>query len=141
MQRPASLLRACLVLAAALVAPFPCVAGYGYWIGGTSGILAALVALGICLFAGTLALVVTAVSQRMNQGVQGVFGAMLVRMSVPLVALFMLPKIGGPLNAAGVMGMLMAYYLFTLAVETWLSLWFVPASKISGAKSPAAKVA
>jgi hypothetical protein len=135
------LLRACLVLAAALVAPFPGFAGYGYWISGSSGILAALVALGICLFAGTLALVVTAVSQRMNQGVQGVFGAMLVRMSVPLVALFLLPKIGGPLNAAGVMGMLMAYYLITLAVETWLSLRFVPASKISGAKSPAAKVA
>ena len=35
----------------------------------------------------------------------------------------------------------MAYYLFTLAIETWLSLRFVPANKISGAKSPAAKVA
>lgn len=141
MQRPASLLRACLVLAAALVAPFPCFAGYGYWISGSSGILAALVAFGICLFAGISALVVTAVSQRMSQGVQGVFGAMLVRMSVPLVALFMLPKIGGPLNGAGVTGMLMAYYLITLAVETWLSLRFVPASKNSGVKSPAAKVA
>jgi hypothetical protein len=141
LQRPASLLRACLLLAAALAAPFPCFAGYGFWTRGGSGILAALTALGICLFAGNSALVVTAVSQRMNQGVQGVFGAMLVRMSVPLAALLVLPKIGGPLIAAGLMGMLMVYYLITLAVETWLSLRFVPASKNSGAKSPAAKVA
>lgn len=66
---------------------------------------------------------------------------MLVRMGVPLIALFVLPKAGGPLIAAGVTGMVMAYYLITLAAETWLSLRFVPAPKISGAKSPAAKVA
>ena len=138
--RPASLPRACALLVALLLALLPCFAGYGYYASGTIGIFAALVACGICLTCGILALCVTAIAQKMNQGLQGVFGAMLVRMSVPLAALFVLPIVGETLVAAGVTGMVMAYYLITLAVETWLSLRFVPASKISGTKSPAAKV-
>ena len=139
--RPASLPWACALFAALLVAILPCFAAYGYGVSGPIGILAATVAFGICLASGIAALCITAIAQKTNQGVQGVFGAMIVRMSVPMVALFVLPKIGGPLVAAGVTGMVMAYYLFTLAVETWLSLRFVPANKISSAKSPAAKVA
>lgn len=139
--RPASLLGACAILAAILLAVFPCFAGYGYSISGIVGVLAATTALGICLACGILALCVSAISQKLNQGVQGVLGAMLVRMGVPLLALFVLPKIGGPLVAGGVTGMVMAYYLITLAAETWLSLRFVPATKMSSAKNPAAKVA
>jgi hypothetical protein len=139
--RPASLPWACAILAMILVAVFPCFAGYGYNTSGMVGISAATVAFGICLACGILALFVTAMSQKLNQGVQGVLGAMLVRMGVPLFALFVLPKIGGPLVAAGVTGMVMAYYLITLAAETWLSLRFVPVTKMSGAKNPAAKVA
>jgi uncharacterized membrane protein YozB (DUF420 family) len=139
--RPASLLRACALLAAALLVLLPGFASVGYFTSGSMGILAAVVACGICLACGILALGVTAITQKLNQGMQGIFAAMLVRMSVPLIALLILPKIGGALVAAGVTGMVMAYYLVTLAVETWLSLRFVPASKISQAKSPAAKVA
>ena len=139
---PASLPRACALLAAMLLALLPCFAAYGYFTSGPVGILAALVACGICLLCGILALCITAISQKLGQGVQGILGAMLVRMSVPLLAVLALPKIGGPLVAAGITGMLMAYYLVTLAVETWLSLRFVPANKISGDKNPpAAKVA
>ena len=139
--RPASLPRACALLAAALLLLLPCFAAYGYLASAMNGILAALVACGICLASGIVALCITAIAHKVNQGVQGVFGAMLVRMSVPLVALFVLPKIGGPLVAAGVTGMVMAYYLVTLAVETWLSLRFVPVNKLSGEKAPTAKVA
>jgi hypothetical protein len=141
MARPTSLPWACAILTAILVAVFPCFAGYGYSTSGVAGVSAATVALGICLACGILALFVTAISQKLNQGVQGVLGAMLVRMGVPLMALFVLPKIGGPLVTAGVTGMVMAYYLITLAAETWLSLRFVPVTKMSGAKNPAAKVA
>lgn len=139
--RPASLPWACAILGAILLVALPCFAGYGYSTSGIVGVSAAAVAFGICLACGVLALFVTAIAQKLNQGVQGVLGAMLVRMGVPLIALFVLPKIGGPLVAAGVTGMVMAYYLITLAAETWLSLRFVPATKVSGAKSPAAKVA
>ena len=139
--QPESLLRACALLTIALLAALPCFVVYGYLAGGLAGVLAALVACGICLFAGTLALSITAILQRLNQGVQGILGAMLVRMGVPLVALFLLPEVGGPLVAGGVTGMLMVYYLITLTVETWLSLRFVSATKTSGEKSPAAKVA
>ena len=139
--RPASLPWACAVLAAILLAMLPCFAGYGYSTSGVVGVLAAAVALGICLTCGILALCIAAISQKFNQGIQGVLGAMFVRMGVPLMALLVLPKIGGPLVAAGVTGMVMAYYLITLAAETWLSLRFVPATKMSGAKNSAAKVA
>lgn len=139
--RPASLSRACAVLAVILLALLPGFAAYGYYFHAMVGILAALVACGICLTCGILALCVTAIAQKMGQGIQGVFAAMLVRMSVPLVALLALPKIGGPLVAAGITGMVMAYYLLTLAAETWLSLRFVPVTRNAGSKNPAAKVA
>lgn len=139
--RPKSLLWACSLLTAALVSLLPCFAAYGYFASGAIGVLASLVAFAICLTCGILALCVTAITQKMNQGMQGILAAMMVRMSVPLVALVVLPKVSGPLVAAGVTGMLMAYYLVTLAIETWLSLRFVPASKSSGAKAPTAKVA
>ena len=58
-----------------------------------------------------------------------------------LVALLALPKIGGPLVAAGVASMVMAYYLVTLVAETWLSLRFIPNIENRATKSPAAKVA
>jgi len=139
--RPASLPWACAILAIILLAVFPGFAGYGYSVSGVVGVLAAATALGICLASGILALCVSAISQKVNQGVQGILGAMMVRMGVPLFALFVLPKIGGPLVAGGVTGMVMACYLITLAAETWLSLRFVSATKLSSAKNPAAKVA
>lgn len=139
--RLASLYRASALLVAALLALLPCFAVFGYCTSGAYGILAAVVAFGICLACGILALAITAISQAMNQGVQGILGAMLVRMGVPLVAMFVLPEVGGPLVEAGVTGMVMAYYLITLAVETWLSLRFVSVTKNAGAKSPATKVA
>ena len=141
-ERPASLLRACALLSAVLLALLPVFAVCGYFLSGPAGILAAVVAFGICLFPGNLALCVTAISQKVNQGVQGILGAMFVRLGVPLVALLVLPKIGGALVDSGVVVMVMLYYVVTLTVETWLSLRFVPANKISGEKSPpAAKVA
>ncbi|MGI8978794.1 MAG: hypothetical protein ACR2FY_06185 [Pirellulaceae bacterium] len=139
--RPASLYRASALLVAALLALLPCFAVFGYCTNGAFGILAAVAACGICLTCGILALAITAISQAMNQGVQGILAAMLVRMGVPLVAMFVLPEIGGPLVEAGVTGMVMAYYLVTLAVETWLSLRFVSVTKNAGAKRPATKVA
>ncbi len=138
---PASLAWTCALLATVLLALLPCFAAYGYFTGGPVGILAALIACGICLLCGILALCITAISQKRNQGVQGILGAMLVRMSVPLVALLALPKIGGPLVAAGVASMVMAYYLVTLVAETWLSLRFIPNIENRATKSPAAKVA
>jgi hypothetical protein len=140
--RSASLPRACAILAAALLLLLPLIAAYGYFASGTVGILAAMVAFGICLVPGILALCVTAISQKLNQGVQGILGAMGIRMGAPLAALLVLPKLGGPLIAAGVIGMTLVFYLVTLVVETWLSLRFIPVAKISGDKSPpAAKVA
>ena len=131
----ASLPHACALLAAALLAVLPLVAGVGLFRSGLIGILAAAAACGVCLLTGFLALGITAISQRLHQGVQGILGAMLVRMGVPLAILLLLPEVGGPLVNAGFSGMLMGFYLFTLAVETWLSLRFVSAGKSTAAKA------
>lgn len=131
---PASLPQACGLLAAALLAVLPLFIGFGILRFGAAGAIAALVSCGVCFLAGVLALMITAISQRLHQGVQGILGAMLVRMSVPLLALFLLPQAGGPLADSGVAGMLIGFYLVTLAVETWLSLRFVAAGKSTAAK-------
>ena len=141
LSRPPSLLRACAIFAAVLAAALPLFIAVGLVQSGGRGLLAALLACGVCFAAGTLALAITAISQKVNQGVQGILGAMLVRMSVPLGALLLLPKAGGPLEGTSIAGMVLGYYLIALVAETWLSLRFVPVAQNHGTKSSAAKVA
>src|SRR5437868_8317667 len=95
--KSASLFGACALLAAALTAALPLFIAFGMVQSGARGVLAALLACGVCLVAGTLALAITAITQKVSQGVQGILGAMLVRMSVPLGALLLVPTAGSPL--------------------------------------------
>jgi len=139
--RSASLFGACALLAAALAAALPLFIAFGIVQSGVRGVLAAFLACGVCLVAGTLALTITAITQKVSQGVQGILGAMLVRMSVPLGALLLIPTAGSPLEGTSLTGMVLGYYLITLVVETWLSLRFVPVAKNPGTKHSAAKVA
>ena len=50
---------------------------------------------------------------------------MAFRMGVPLVVGLILDRRGGPLSEAHVFGMIVAFYLITLIVETWLALRLV----------------
>lgn len=104
-----------------LVAVFPAFAGYGYWAHGEIGVAAAAVAAVVCLVGG-LAGWAAMIPFRGPQAVNGVLLGMLVRMTVPLAAALLLFLRGGPLVRAGLVEMLVAYYLIALILDTVLSV-------------------
>ena len=129
-RKPASLLVASLALTGALLAVSPPFIWYGGarsgWVGVGAAALAGCMAWGSSL----VALLVTALGQRFQMGIQAALAAMLVRMAAALIALIALPQICGPLVEAGALGMFVGYYLIALVVETLLSLQFVPPNAI-----------
>ncbi|MDX1964887.1 MAG: hypothetical protein SFX18_17185 [Pirellulales bacterium] len=88
----------------------------GVWVVG-------LIAVGICLLTGGVALGITALRPRDARGVSYILGAMLLRMSVPLLALAMLSQKLDELGLVKFSLQLVPYYLIMLAIETLLSLW------------------
>jgi len=133
--RQPSLTRSLLVLAAALAALWPAFAGYGLWRAGSAGVLAALAAAVVCGIAAGVSLVMAVAAQRARQPISGVLGGMIVRMAVPLVAIFLVPTLDPVWRTSGFREMLLAYYLATLAVETWVLVRLVPADAASVAKA------
>ena len=89
----------------------------------------------ICYVGAATALVLTGVFRGPQTAVQGLLLGMLVRMGLPLGAGIVLQSAGGPLAEAGVMGMIAVYYLFTLAVESVLSLRLVKTTRLIGEAS------
>lgn len=112
----------CLLYAGVLLLAFPLFAGIGWSQFGANGIWSALVAMSVCLVAGELALVVSCWAGVGTQGVNGVLGGMLIRMGMPLAVAFLLYKQQGPLAEAGILYMILGYYLLSLVVETLLSV-------------------
>jgi hypothetical protein len=116
----------CAVLLALLV---PCGAVVAWLVSGKFDritVLAAIVAVGICWMAGTLALIVAYLGQKLASPVQGVLGGMLIRMFLPMAVGIALHRQGGPLAQTGVFTMILGVYLFALVVETLLSLRLMP---------------
>ena len=124
------------VLAAAVVCLLAPVSIFAFVRTGWSGVTAATVAALVCWFAATLALAIVVLFRGPKYGVSGILGSMLIRMALPLVAGTALSRQGGPLAEAGVFGMIVVFYLFTLAIETWLSVSLV--GQVSSAKQSAA---
>ena len=114
----------CLAIALTVVAlsvvAMPLAYGVSSWI----GVRQALVAAGLCLATGIGAMVLVRWASRIEQPLIGMLGAMAIRMLPPLVVCLVLGS--GDANARGDYGVfiasLLAYYLATLAVETWLSV-------------------
>src|SRR4029079_9202870 len=94
---------------------------------------AALVAGSLCWLAAALALVATHIGNSLHAPVQGLLVSMLFRMGLPLAALIVLPKLGGPAGSAGVTPTMMGVYLVALAVETGLALKMVPSRPAAAA--------
>jgi hypothetical protein len=93
------------------------------------GLISSLVAAGVCCFASSLALVAGWLGNQLQFPIQGVLGGMLFRMGLPLLAMLVLPQLGGPLASSGVARTLLGVYLVTLVVETALALRLVPPRK------------
>lgn len=125
-RRLASTVSACLYLTLALVLVFPAFASYGYSQSGVNGIWAAAVAGLVCWVGATAALAIAGSFANPQQAVVGLLLGMFCRLGLPLGAGFVLSTQGGVLIESGVLGILVAYYLVALIVETLLSLRFVP---------------
>lgn len=109
---------------AVLIAAFPLVAGYGYWAKGNDGVWAASVAATVSLVGG-IAGYIAAFKFSGAQAIQGVLLGMVVRMAVPFAAAALFFLRGGSLVRAGLLEMLVGYYLLALTVDTALAVRLV----------------
>lgn len=118
----ASLRRACggLVLIAALA--WPLFAAVGYARSGMAGILASLLAGGVCCVGAMSGLLMAGRFGVGAHAVPGILLGMMLRMGIPLGACLVLQTLGGPLVEAGALVMILVYYLLTLLAETWFLL-------------------
>lgn len=120
--RSASLWTALALLTVVTVVVFPVFVGVGYSRAGWLGVAAAGVAGGVCWVSGLLALVAAGSFRSSGNAVNGILVGMACRTGIPLAAGVMLHSSGGALAAAGVFGMILGYYLVTLAAETLLAV-------------------
>jgi len=90
-------------------------AGRSTW--GVSALAAA-----ICWAGATVSMLLLHILRTRGNPMAGALLGMLVRMSIPLVIIFVATTNGGALADAGLAGQLVAFYLITLAIETCLSV-------------------
>lgn len=108
-----------------LLVVFPAFAWYGYSRVGVDGILAAALAGVVCWAGAAGALITAGLLRQSQQAASALMLGMLFRMGLPLAAIAWLMSQGGWLAEAGVVGMILVYYLVSLIVETVLSLRLV----------------
>lgn len=113
-----SLVRQSLLLALAVLVSFPFVAWFQHGKYGQLGLLATLVAAGVCFAAGMLALIVTDVFKGLGNPLAGLLASILVRTGLPLVAGVAIHANGGYLADSGTFGAILVFYLVTLTAET-----------------------
>ena len=105
-----------------VVGVWPVYAASGFVIYGVAGIWTAAVAGVVCLAGAAAALGLTAFFGNGKQAVNGLLGGMIFRAGIPLGFGLLMQKRVGILDEGNILGMVLAYYLFTLVVETLLSL-------------------
>lgn len=116
---------ACVVLTLAMLLVFPAFALYGHSNSGPTGILAAGIAAGVCWLSMVSALLFVGWLTSYGLAVHATLIGMALRMGPPMLFGLVLTRQGGELAAAGVLGMIVVYYLIGLVIETLLSLYLV----------------
>lgn len=94
----------------------------GQWLFGTAGWQSAGLAVGVCLCASLLALLVTSLVAPPNRPASHVLVGMLIRMSLPLLACLMVTEQNGELARAGFAWFLIVAFLWGLLLETLFSV-------------------
>jgi hypothetical protein len=102
----------------------------GFWFYGLPGVWSVLAAGGLSGATGLAAFGVARHFLGVGQVVIGVLGAMAIRMGIPLFVCLALALRGGGDSLAGFVYFLLAFYLATLAVETWFA---VPVANLTDA--------
>lgn len=131
------MIRSCLALTAVVLLALLVVGGIVAGTRGMNGVLAASVAAAICWLGSIIALLLSGYTSRSNQAVQGHLLGMFFRLGLPLGIGTIIQDAGGLLAEAGVLGLIVVFYLVTLVTETFLSLQFIRHSK-PGAEKPGA---
>lgn len=103
-------------------AVWPLFALVGYARSGGIGILAAVIAAGVCWGGAVAGLAIAAIFRSDSQAVLYVLVGMAFRMALPLAACLIFALLGGPLVEAGILVMILLYYFITLIADTWLLL-------------------
>ncbi len=120
--RSRSLLVRLVVLAAVMLAAYGgvwCVAAGN---GGTTGVVAASLAAGVCLASAAIALLISQWLRDPANGLAGILLPMAVRTGLPLLLATLIRIGGGGLVEAGLVYYLVGFYLLALAVEVPMSL-------------------
>ena len=110
----------CVLVTFAMAAAYPLFAWYGYYRFGDAGLYSSAVAGSVCWLGGVVGLAVA--SQFTGRlAASGALLAMLIRMIPPLVVGVVVLSQQLSLVKAGLLEMMIVYYLFGLAIETtWL---------------------
>lgn len=124
-----------VLLTLALLLVLPLFAWYGFRAHGTVGVTTAMIAAFVCWVGALPSLFGLALTRGTPAAVQAMLFGMLFRTAIPLGAGFVLQQLGGELARAGVFGMILCYYLWTLLIETLVSVRLV-----GGAQQTVAKV-
>lgn len=119
----------CALLSASIATFLLAVGGFLLATRGWTAAAAAAVAASLCWTGGILALLLATVFQGPHRALHAALAGMLFRMGIPLVGGLWLHHQGGALAQAGVFGQVVIFYLWTLVVETCLSLPPVGANK------------
>ncbi|PQO42933.1 hypothetical protein C5Y93_24735 [Blastopirellula marina] len=110
-----------LALTIAVALPTPLLAWYAHTQHGAIGIQAVLFAAMICWGSSLGALTLIVTYRRSPYAMHAAMAGIGLRTGIPLAIGAFLKQAEGPLAEAGVFGMIMAYYLLTLLVETVLA--------------------
>ncbi|WP_147274401.1 hypothetical protein [Bremerella cremea] len=120
----------CLWMLLGVMGVFPLFAAYGYTRYELLGVFSAATAATVVLLGMEAALVLTILFRESDFKIPSVLLGMFFRTGIPLVFGMLMHTAGGPLAEAGLFGMILVYYLLTLAVETVLAVQLVSQTSI-----------
>jgi len=118
----------CIWMAAWVLGVAPILLGYGYWKHQETGMMAAALAGLVCLFAAEASLLSVIMTRNPQHKIHAVLVGIFFRTGIPLVFGMFMHFAGGPLVDAGLFGMILIYYLLTLALETIFAVQVVAQS-------------
>ncbi|PQO42740.1 hypothetical protein [Blastopirellula marina] len=120
----------CLWMLLGVLGVFPLFAAYGYNRYELHGVFSAATAATVVLLGMEAALVLTILFRDSDFKIPSVLLGTFFRTGIPLVFGMLMHTAGGPLAEAGLFGMILVYYLLTLAVETVLAVQLVSQTSI-----------
>ena len=119
--RPRGLPASVAMLSAVLAVSYLVLAPFAYRLQGGSGLSAAAVAAVVCLVSAIGGMLLSQCLGGPNHAIAGVLSGMMLRMGLPLAVCMIVYLQSGALAEAGFVFYVLAFYLVTLAIDTWMA--------------------